>query len=194
MLFRSLRYQLNPHFLFNTLNAISALVQVKESAKANTMIVQLSSFLRYSLDNDPIQMVSLREEIDALKLYLYIEQTRFADRLRLEFNVAKNTENTKVPSLILQPLVENAIKYAVAPSETGGKISVSATIEDQFLMVEIVDTGPGIDASNDQRTPVGIGLKNTEERLREFYNEDYELCLGNCEAGGFWVRIKLPAD
>jgi len=191
---KMLRYQLNPHFLFNTLNAISALVQVKESAKANTMIVQLSSFLRYSLDNDPIQMVSLREEIDALKLYLYIEQTRFADRLRLEFHVAEDSEQIKVPSLILQPLVENAIKYAVAPSETGGKISVSATIEDQFLMVEIVDTGPGIDASNDQRTPVGIGLKNTEERLKEFYNEDYELHLGNASAGGFRVRIKMPAD
>ncbi len=191
---KMLRYQLNPHFLFNTLNAISALVQVKESAKANTMIVQLSSFLRYSLDNDPIQMVSLREEIDALKLYLHIEQTRFADRLRLEFHVAEDSEQIKVPSLILQPLVENAIKYAVAPSETGGKISVSATIEDQFLMVEIVDTGPGIDASNDQRTPVGIGLKNTEERLKEFYNEDYELHLGNASAGGFRVRIKMPAD
>jgi len=191
---KMLRYQLNPHFLFNTLNAISALVQVKESAKANTMIVQLSSFLRYSLDNDPIQMVSLREEIDALKLYLYIEQTRFADRLRLEFHVTEDSEQIKVPSLILQPLVENAIKYAVAPSETGGKISVSATIEDQFLMVEIVDTGPGIDVSNDQRTPVGIGLKNTEERLKEFYNEDYELHLGNASAGGFRVRIKMPAD
>jgi two-component system LytT family sensor kinase len=191
---KMLRYQLNPHFLFNTLNAISALVTVKEASKAHTMIVQLSKFLRYTLDNDPIQMVSLQEELEALKLYLNIEQTRFADRLRLEFHVAEGCDQVKVPSLILQPLVENSIKYAVAPAENGGKISVSAIFEGRFLIVEIVDTGPGIDESSNERLPVGIGLKNTEDRLNEFYNEDYELRLDNSPVGGLRVRIKLPAD
>jgi len=103
---KMLRYQLNPHFLFNTLNAISALVTVKDTSKANDMIVQLSQFLRYSLYNDPIHMVSMEQEVDAVKLYLNIEQTRFGDRLGLEFDIASGCEKVKVPSLILQPLVD----------------------------------------------------------------------------------------
>jgi len=191
---KMLRYQLNPHFLFNTLNAISALVKVKESSKANDMIIQLSHFLRYSLDNDPIQMVSMEEELEALKLYLNIEQTRFGDRLRLEFDVSSDCEKVKVPSLILQPLVENAIKHAIAPAEAGGKISVFAKLEGRFLMIEVIDTGPGMDSPNSHNKFIGIGLKNTADRLNEFYNEDYELQLDNSPTGGLRVGIKMPID
>lgn len=191
---KMLRYQLNPHFLFNTLNAISALVTVKQSVKANDVIVQLSNFLRYSLDNDPVQMVTVEEEINAVRLYLDIEQTRFGERLALEFAISPECGEVKVPSLILQPLVENSIKHAIAPSETGGKISVLASLQGRFLIVDVVDTGPGMDIHRSQNKRVGIGLKNTAERLKEFYNEDYELQMENCSAGGLLVRLKVPAD
>jgi two-component system LytT family sensor kinase len=191
---KMLRYQLNPHFLFNTLNAISALVTVKQSVKANDVIVQLSNFLRYSLDNDPVQMVTVEEEINAVRLYLDIEQTRFGERLALEFAISPECGEIKVPSLILQPLVENAIKHAIAPSETGGKISVLASLQGRFLILDVVDTGPGMDIHRSQNKRVGIGLKNTAERLKEFYNEDYELQMENCSDGGLLVRLKVPAD
>ena len=145
---KMLRYQLNPHFLFNTLNAIAALVTAKELSRAGTMIVQLSNFLRYSLDNDPVRRVTLKEEIDALKLYLNIEQTRFAERLALDFAIDTSAEVVRIPSLLLQPLAENAIKYAVAPMEEGGKISVSAELDKDYVCIEMLDSGPGIKAED----------------------------------------------
>ena len=191
---KMLRYQLNPHFLFNTLNAISALVKVKESSKAHEMIVQLSKFLRYSLDNDPINKVSLRQEIDAVKQYLKIERTRFGNRLKLHFDVPIAHESIDVPSLILQPLVENAIKFGIAPSETGGQISIVATNEDGYLVIKVIDTGPGITSEKSPIKSAGIGLKNTDERLKQFYNEDYKLHLENTRDGGLCVTLKIPSD
>lgn len=191
---KMLRYQLNPHFLFNTLNAISALVKVKESSKAHEMIVQLSNFLRYSLDNDPINKVSLRQEIDAVKQYLKIERTRFGNRLKLHFDVPIAHESIDVPSLILQPLVENAIKFGIAPSETGGQISIVATNEDGYLVIKVIDTGPGITTEKSPIKSAGIGLKNTDERLKQFYNEDYKLHLENTRDGGLCVTLKIPSD
>ena len=191
---KMLQYQLNPHFLFNTLNAISALVKVKESSKAHEMIVQLSKFLRYSLDNDPVHKVSLRQEIDAVKQYLNIERTRFGKRLKLHFDVPLICESIDVPSLILQPLVENAIKYGIAPSESGGKVSIVATTEGPYVFIKVIDTGPGIDTVQSSIKSVGIGLKNTDERLRQFYNDDYELRLDNTSVGGLCVTLKIPSD
>jgi sensor histidine kinase YesM len=191
---KMLRYQLNPHFLFNTLNAISALVKVKESSKAHEMIVQLSNFLRYSLDNDPINKVSLKQEIDAVKQYLKIERTRFGNRLKLHFDVPIAHEIIDVPSLILQPLVENAIKFGIAPSETGGQISIVATNEDGYLVIKVIDTGPGITTEKSPIKSAGIGLKNTDERLKQFYNEDYKLHLENTRDGGLCVTLKIPSD
>ncbi|MDG1693973.1 MAG: histidine kinase [Porticoccaceae bacterium] len=191
---KMLRYQLNPHFLFNTLNAISALVKVNESSKAHEMIVQLSNFLRYSLDNDPINKVSLRQEIDAVKQYLKIERTRFGERLKLHFDVPQICESIDVPSLILQPLVENAIKFGIAPSVSGGKVSIVAIIEDSYLITKVIDTGPGMNPIKSPIKSAGIGLKNTDERLREFYNDDYELNLDNTSDGGLCVTLKIPID
>jgi two-component system LytT family sensor kinase len=191
---KMLRYQLNPHFLFNTLNAISALVKVQESTKAHEMIIQLSKFLRYSLDNDPVHKVSLNQEIEATRQYLNIERTRFGSRLKLHFDVPLHCSSIDVPSLILQPLVENAIKYGIAPSETGGRISIIASTEDSYLLIKVIDTGPGINGSKIPIKSAGIGLTNTDERLKQFYNDDYELRLENTSDGGLCVTLKLPAE
>ncbi|MGB2040954.1 MAG: sensor histidine kinase [Porticoccaceae bacterium] len=191
---KMLRYQLNPHFLFNTLNAISALVQVKKSSTANSMIVQLSDFLRYSLDNDPIKRVSLEQELDALKLYLNIEKTRFGDRLELEFDIQPEANAVLVPSLILQPLIENAIKYAVAPVEAGGTLSIAARLDGHYLEIEITDTGPGLDNLEVEQNSVGVGLRNTIDRLHEFYGDSYSFKLEHAKPSGLKVYMRLPLE
>ena len=191
---KMLRYQLNPHFLFNTLNAISALVQVKKSSTANSMIVQLSDFLRYSLDNDPIKRVSLEQELDALKMYLNIEQTRFGDRLQLEFDIQPEANAVLVPSLILQPLIENAIKYAVAPMEAGGKLTIAARLNAGFLEVDIADTGPGLENLAVEQNSVGVGLRNTIDRLYEFYGDNYKFRLEHASPSGLKVCMRLPLE
>jgi sensor histidine kinase YesM len=165
---------------------------VHESSKAHEMIIQLSKFLRYSLDNDPIHRVSLRQEIEAVTQYLNIERTRFGRRLQLEFDIPFDCQSIDVPSLILQPLVENAIKYGIAPSETGGTISIIASLKNDYLTIDVVDTGPGIDKNHDIVKSAGIGLKNTDERLKQFYQDDYELRLDNTEKGGLCVRLRVP--
>ncbi len=121
---KMLRYQLNPHFLFNTLNAISTLILDNENRTANQAVMRLSEFLRYTLDQDPMKKVTLRQEIEAMNLYLTTEKLRFGDRLRLEFAVEERALEALVPSLLLQPLIENAVKFAVSPSEQGGSVRV----------------------------------------------------------------------
>jgi two-component system LytT family sensor kinase len=121
-----LRYQLNPHFLFNTLNSISTLVLLKQTDRANAMLSRLSSFLRYTLVNEPMGQVTLEQEVETLKLYLEIEKMRFEDRLRPRFDIDPRAAHARLPSLLLQPLVENAIKYAVTPQEDGADIAVEA--------------------------------------------------------------------
>jgi len=192
---KMLRYQLNPHFLFNTLNAISALVVSRSSANANTMIMQLSNFLRYSLENDPIKRVTLEEEVRALRLYLDIEKTRFADRLELEFDVDPAAHGIKIPSLLLQPLVENAIKYAIAPAEKGGEISVFSKLDGEHLVIEVKDTGAGIEGDHHSMVSgPGIGLKNTVDRLSAFYGDNYVFELRGPNASGMTIYIRLPLE
>ena len=192
---KMLRYQLNPHFLFNTLNAISALVVSRKESTANAMIMQLSSFLRYSLENDPIERVTLEQEVDALKLYLNIEQTRFSDRLTMQFDIDPTANKVKIPSLLLQPLVENAIKYAIAPAEEGGKITVRAWLVGDHLNIEVSDNGPGIDADNQNLVHgAGIGLKNTLDRLNAFYADNYVFEPRCSEEGGLTIHMSLPLE
>lgn len=191
---KMLRYQLNPHFLFNTLNAIAALMTIREVPRASAMIVQLSDFLRYSLDNDPVRRVTLKEELNALKLYLNIEQTRFAERLELHFDIEQAAEQVRIPSLILQPLVENAIKYAIAPKEEGGKISLRAWLEEDYVCLEMLDTGPGIQVSDESGDNVGIGLRNTVDRLHEFYADNHIFSLAPGPSGGLKVYMRLPLE
>jgi len=126
---KMLRYQLNPHFLFNTLNAISTLILDGANETANKAVSRLSDFLRYTLDNDPMSRVTLGSELSAIDLYLEIEKVRFGDRLVIEKSIEAKAQDALVPSLILQPLIENAIKYAITPSEEGGTLRISARVQ-----------------------------------------------------------------
>jgi sensor histidine kinase YesM len=188
-----LQYQLNPHFLFNTLNSISALVKLDENAKARQMISQLGDFLRYSLDNDPAMMLSLQQEVDALMLHLDIEKTRFGARLNLQFDIAEDAGNAQVPSLLLQPLVENAIKYAVAVNESGGTIALKARVENKELVLELSDAGPGKDPQRPKpKSGRRVGLHNTLQRLRTLYDEAYLFDIDLNQTGGLKINIRIP--
>ena len=190
---KMLRYQLNPHFLFNTLNAISTLILDKENKLANTMMSRLSNFLRYSLDNDPMQKVNLAQEIDALKLYLDIEKVRFAERLRLSFEVEAEAEPALIPSLLLQPLVENAIKYAIAQSVNGGAIRIAARVFAGELLLEVADDGPGLEHTNgNNSTRRGVGLANTRERLMELYGSNHSFKTSKTDPHGLTINIRIP--
>ncbi|MFT5482520.1 MAG: two-component system LytT family sensor kinase [Halieaceae bacterium] len=191
---KMLRYQLNPHFLFNTLNAISTLVLDKDTELANAMVTRLSHFLRYSLDNDPMQKVSLSEEIEALELYLDIEKVRFAERLKLKIDLDGESHRALIPSLLLQPLVENSIKYAIADSIDGGTISIAARVFAGDLLIEISDDGPGIDFEGKPPRANGVGLANTRERLLELYGNSQSFRLGNTDPRGLTIHIRLPFE
>lgn len=192
---KMLRYQLNPHFLFNTLNAISTLVLENDSKSANRMVTRLSSFLRHSLDSDPMQRVTLEQELQALRLYLDIEMVRFEDRLQVEYHISDSAKGALVPSLILQPLIENAIKHAVAPRECGGVISITATTFGDDVLIEIRDNGPGLPPGFSlDRTGRGVGLRNTQERLSVLYNREFSFTLKNGPDGGLSVSLRLPLE
>jgi len=196
-----LRYQLNPHFLFNTLNSISTLVLLKQTEPANAMLSRLSSFLRYTLVNEPTARVTVAQEIDTLKLYLDIELMRFEERLRTEFRIDDAVRNALMPSLLLQPLVENAIKYAVSPLEYGAEITVEAQLVGSMLRVTVSDTGPGLQPGTDPSTvfgastdSTGIGLANIRDRLGQAYGENQRFDISNRPEGGFQVVLELPFE
>jgi signal transduction histidine kinase len=201
-----LRYQLNPHFLFNTLNSISTLVLLKQTEPANAMLSRLSSFLRYTLVNEPTGRVTVAQEVETLKLYLEIERMRFEERLRTSFRIDPVTEAGLLPSLLLQPLVENAIKYAVGPQEAGAEITIAAQLVGQNLRITVSDTGPGLQsggASNrfagvtfDGGEPVstGVGLANIRDRLAQAYGENHRFETMEPPEGGFAVLIELPFE
>jgi two-component system LytT family sensor kinase len=190
---KMLRYQLNPHFLFNTLNAISTLVLDGQNRTANLAVSRLSEFLRYTLDQDPMKKVTLRQELDALNLYLGIEKLRFGDRLRLEFDVDERAESALVPSLLLQPLVENAMKYAIAPRELGGSVTVIAGLEDGGLRLAVVDDGPGLPPAAASAAGRGVGLRNTRERLTVLYGDAHSVAVSDASPG-LAVEMRLPLE
>lgn len=188
-----LRYQLNPHFLFNTLNSISTLVLLKQTEQANAMLSRLSSFLRYTLINEAAAKVTLAQEIETLKLYLDIEKMRFEERLRTNFDIDAAVANALVPSLLLQPLVENAIKYAVTPKEEGADISITAQLVGQKVRVIVSDTGPGLQpGQQDHSLSTGVGMANTRERLMQAYGDDQRFEHFVKANGGFEVLLELP--
>ncbi len=191
---KMLRYQLNPHFLFNTLNAISTLILDGANDTANKAVTRLSDFLRYTLDNDPESRVKLGSELDALDLYLEIEKVRFGDRLIIEKSVETKALQALVPSLILQPLIENAIKYAISPSEDGGTLRISARVQRQTLILQLSDTGPGLGAANGDFKSSGVGLKNTRERLQQLYGEQQAFTLAPNEPSGLTITINIPYE
>ena len=196
-----LRYQLNPHFLFNTLNSISTLVLLKQTEPANAMLSRLSSFLRYTLVNEPTARVTVAQEIETLKLYLDIERMRFEERLRTEFRIDDAVRSGLMPSLLLQPLVENAIKYAVSPMEYGAEITVEAQLVGPMLRVTVSDTGPGLPPGTDPSSvfgvssdSTGIGLANIRDRLVQAYGENQRFDISNRPEGGFQVVLELPFE
>jgi len=199
-----LRYQLNPHFLFNTLNSISTLVLLKETVPANAMLTRLSRFLRHTLISQPGGMVTVEQEVETLKLYLDIERMRFEERLQTEFDIAEEVSEACLPSLLLQPLVENAIKYAVSPLEEGAKISLSAQLSGSRLRLVVSDTGPGLKTpvdstrtplpQSDSATSTGVGLANIRDRLAQAYGTDHLFEIRSPSNGGFTVIIELPFE
>ncbi len=189
---KMLRYQLNPHFLFNTLNAISTLILDKDTALANSMVTKLSRFLRYSLVNDPMALVTVKEEVESLKLYLDIEKVRFAERLTLNFDIEQDAEKARMPSLLLQPLVENSIKYAISQSINGGYISVTARVDNGQLLLAVIDDGPGLDLSVPSGDGSGVGINNTRERLVQRYGTDHGFQLSTTDPHGLTVSIAIP--
>ena len=187
-----LRYQLNPHFLFNTLNSISTLVLLKQTERANAMLARLSSFLRYTLANESTAKVTLVQEVETLKLYLEIEKMRFEDRLRPHFRIEGDTIGAKLPSLLLQPLIENAIKYAVTPSEEGADIWVTATRQGDSVRIEVADSGTGGSSEGWAPPSTGVGLANIRERLAQAYGSAHGFATKKNEHGGFSVIIEIP--
>ena len=189
-----LRYQLNPHFLFNTLNSISTLVLLKQTERANAMLARLSSFLRYTLANEPTANVTLAQEVETLKLYLEIEKMRFEDRLRPHFRIESETIGARLPSLLLQPLIENAIKYAVTPAENGADIWITAAREGQAVRIEVADNGNGEGADFAASPSTGVGLANIRDRLSQAYGPGHRFETKKNERGGFSVIVEIPYE
>ena len=157
----ALQSQVHPHFLFNTLNSINALVKLSENDKARDMIQLLGDFLRHSLEDGGTENITLQQELDSLMLYLNIEKTRFSDRLQLDLDIAPESLQALVPGLILQPIIENAMKYAIAPSEEGGTVRITTRVARDELHLEVSDTGPGmsaVDAGHGRRDADGADV------------------------------------
>jgi hypothetical protein len=182
----ALELQIQPHFLFNTLNAISSLVRGKQNAEAVEVVAGLSDLLRYTLDHAEEQRVALEEEAAILKRYLEIQHVRFADRLEVRIDIAPETARAAVPTLLLQPLAENAIRHGVAQTATASRVEVRAFRDDGFLRIEMFNTGK---LSEERRE--GIGLRNTAERLRQLYGSAHRFTLQNAR-GGVVTEIAIP--
>jgi len=190
---KMLRYQLNPHFLFNTLNAISTLILDNQNRTANHAVTRLSEFLRYTLDQDPMKKVTLRQEIEALDLYLGTERLRFGERLRLEYAIDGPALDALVPSLLLQPLLENALKYAVSAREQGGSIRIEGRTRGSMLEVSVIDDGPGLREGVPTGERRGVGLRNTRERLAVLYGENHRFAVLNSHPG-LRIDMALPLE
>jgi signal transduction histidine kinase len=189
---QALKMQLHPHFLFNTLNAIAALVRKNENKAATDMLAGLSDLLRLALENVGAQEVSLKRELEFLERYLEIERIRFADRLHVHMRIAPETLEARVPNLILQPLVENAIRHGVAMRATSGVIEICAERHDERLRLQVKDDGPGLPP--DKSFSNGVGLSNTMARLQRLYGSAQSLVFNNAPEGGAVVTLEIPFE
>ncbi len=187
---QALKMQLHPHFLFNTLHAISALMD-DDVKGARRMIARLSELLRLTLENSGQQEVSLRQELDALERYLEIEQIRFQDRLTVRLTVAPETLDASVPNLVLQPIVENAIRHGIAPRSSAGHIEIRAERRDGMIELQVIDDGPGL-KSGDEVFKEGIGLANTRARLQQLYGDAHRIEIKDADEGGLAVKLSIP--
>jgi len=191
---QALKMQLQPHFLFNTLHSISALVY-KDVEAADKMIARLGDFLRLTLENSGTQEVTLQQELEFLKCYLEIERIRFQDRLTTTLNIDPQALDTQVPNLILQPIVENAIRHGIAPRATPGQIDILAERKNGTLRIRIKDNGPGLNLNRslESRFKEGVGLANTRARLEQLYGAAHRFELANDPRGGLVVTLEIPS-
>ena len=186
----ALRMQLNPHFLFNSLNAITVLVRDGNTADASRMLELLSGVLRQVLQTDRGHETSLKDELDFLERYLAIEQVRFSDRLRPRIAIDASIARAAVPRFLLQPLVENALRHGIARRGDAGMVEIAGRREGETLVLTVRDDGPGLEAT---REPAGgVGLSNTRERLEALYGERASLEVANAEGGGAIATVRLP--
>ncbi len=185
--------QLQPHFLFNTLNAISALIPA-DAKPARRMVARLGDLLRSTLEHEATQEVTLREELAFLEPYLEIEQARLEDRLTVVMHIAPDTLDARVPHLLLQPLVENAIRHGIASRIEPGKVEISASRgpDNRFLQLEIRDDGRGLNRDNGVSPRRGVGLTNIRSRLEQLYGTEHRFKLENRADGGVLVQIGIP--
>ena len=189
---QALQRQLHPHFLFNTLNTVSGLIRTDPDA-ADAMIDRLGDLLRMTLHTSGIQEVSLKEELDVLGKYVEIERTRFGSRLTVEMRVQPETLDAQVPSLVLQPLVENAIRHGIAPNARPGWIAVYAQRDNSELVLQVLDNGDGLPPDRLMAMNRGVGLDNTRARLEHLYRDRFEFTCSNLERG-FCVTIRIPFE
>ena len=191
---QALKMQLHPHFLFNTLHSISALVH-RDPDSADAMIARLGDFLRLTLENSGAQEVSLQKELEFLKCYLEIERVRFQDRLTTHLDIEPRALDSPVPNLILQPIVENALRYAVAARNAPGRIEISAKRDNRSLRIEVRDNGPGLATISkpNGRLREGLGLSNTRARLAQLYGASHRFDISNAPDGGLVVTLEIPA-
>ncbi len=187
---RALQSQLEPHFLFNTLNAVSTLVAEGNNAAATRMIARLSDFLRLTLDTAETPEISVTEELEFVRRYLEIEHVRFGDRLRVTIDAQPQAVGGLVPALILQPLVENAVKHGALPREQGGSVTVTIGRNDRMLQIFVADDGPGL--SQTPNSPRGVGLSNTAARLKELYGEESHFSIVSSPRGGVTAKVEIP--
>ena len=189
---RALRYQINPHFLFNTLNSISSLILANRNAQAEQMVLNLSTFFRSGLATDPMEDVRLVDEIALQQLYLDIEKIRFPDRLKIVIDVPSELADLLVPSLILQPAVENAIKYGVSRTKGPVTLTIRAMRKDDALIIRVEDDGRAPDPGNGLGGGTGLGLRNMCERITARYGPAGRCTHGPREGGGFFVELAIP--
>ena len=186
-----LKMQLHPHFLFNTLNAISELIHT-DAESADRMITDLSDLLRMSFENLEVQEVPLKQELEFLEKYVEIEQMRFHDRLKVDMNVEPDTLDACVPNMLLQPLVENAIKHGIAPRSSGGKIDITVVRNNGDLAITVMDDGLGVPFGDFENVPEGVGLSNTRRRLKHLFGDEHRFVLQSGVRSGTKVCVTFP--
>jgi LytS/YehU family sensor histidine kinase len=187
-----LKMQLHPHFLFNTLNAISALLH-KDAESADVMIARLGELLRTTLENVGTQEIPLRQELEFIQPYLEIEKARLGDRLHVEMHIDPEAMDAAVPNLVLQPIVENAIRHGIAPYAEKGRIDIRAHRENGILRMEVEDNGPGLSLEQQVNFRPGVGITNTRARLQQLYGPDHQFEMKNGASRGFTVTLVIPA-
>jgi two-component system LytT family sensor kinase len=190
----ALRYQLNPHFLFNSLNAVSTLVLACKTSEATRMLAQIGELLRTTLDSNALPEVPLSQEMAFIDQYLAIEQTRLGNRLRIETRISPDSFDAAVPNMLLQPLVENAVRHGIAPAVGGGTLEIESAIEDYRLRITIKNSAAGITnvSSQNGKTSKGIGLANTAERLKVLYGDDHRLEFQSSGESDWQVTVEIP--